>query len=205
SLAFKEAELRPLVALVPHLPLPEGVRRDIARFDPRGTVTNVAVEWHGRIDDPARYSLKSEFRRLSLAAHDAAPGVSNLAGTLDASERGGSVRIVTEAAEVALPQVFSEPMPFDTLRGDVSWRRNASDIAVELKDVAFANADVAGMGNGTWASQSSGPGTIDVKAQLTRANLANTYRYLPHVVGRPVTEWVRRALTKGTSNDVRLT
>jgi uncharacterized protein (TIGR02099 family) len=74
-----------------------------------------------------------------------------------------------------------------------------------LKDLAFANGDLAGTAAGTWRSHPNGPGDIDLKAQLTRANLAGLHRYLPSVAAPAVRDWVRRALVKGTSNDARLT
>jgi len=49
-----------------------------------------------------------------------------------------------------------------------------------------------------------GAGDIDLKAQLTRANVASAYRYLPPRVPVPVRDWLRRALVKGTSSDVRI-
>ena len=73
SFSFGELELRPLVAIAPHLPIPEGVRRDIARFDPRGTLRNGAVQWTGDIDAMSGYAVKTEFRALAVAAHDGMP------------------------------------------------------------------------------------------------------------------------------------
>ena len=51
------------------------------------------------------------------------------------------------------------------------------------------------------ALASGGPGEIDMKAQLTRANLSGAHRYLPAAAGPAVRDWLRRALVKGTSND----
>jgi uncharacterized protein (TIGR02099 family) len=204
SLSFGELELHPLTAVAPHLPIPEGIRSDIARYDPRGTLRNGAVEWTGDFDNVSRYSMKADFRALALAAHDGIPGVSNLAGTLDANDRSGRVHIDTQAATLTLPKLFAEPIALDSLRGDVAWQHDASVWSLKFNDVAFANADASGTMSGSWRAHAGSPGDVDIKAQLSRANIGSTHRYIPLGAGQGVRDWLRRALVKGTSSDARL-
>jgi len=205
SLAFNALDLQPLAAVAPHLPLPESVRRDIARFDPRGALANGTLEWTGSIDNPERYAAKAEFRGLVLAPHDAVPGAANLSGAFEATERGGRLRVASQAATIALPRLFADPLAFDTLRGEVDWQRSGDATELHVKDVAFGNGDLSGTASGTWRSRASGPGDVDIRAQFARVNLASTHRYLPLWAGTAVREWVHRALVKGTSGDARLT
>ena len=205
SIGFSELELRPLVAIAPNLPLPEALRRDIARYDASGTLQDGAIEWSGRVEAPTRYSVKAGFRNLGITAHDGMPGATNLSGSIDASEGNGRIRIASEAAALALPRWFAEPIAFDRLSGDIGWQHTGDATQVQLKDVAFANADLSGTTSGTWRSHSGGLGLIDVKAQLTRADLGGAHRYLPAAAGPAVRDWLRRALVKGTSNDAKLT
>ena len=205
SFAFGELELRPLVAIAPHLPIPENVRRDIARYDPRGTLRNGAAEWTGTIDAISRFSVKAEFRGLAVAAHDGMPGASNLAGTLDANDRDGRLHIDTQAATFTLPKLFAEPIAFDMLRGDVAWQRDGSESQLQFKDVAFANGDAAGTTTGSWRPRAGSPGDVDIRAQLSRVNISSTHRYLPLGAGQGVKDWLRHALVKGTSSDAKLT
>ncbi|HEX6138703.1 MAG TPA: YhdP family protein [Casimicrobiaceae bacterium] len=205
SLAFKQVELGPLAAIAAHLPMSEALRDDIAKYEPRGTLRNGAIAWTGDADAPQRYAVKADFVNLGIAARDALPGARNLSGSIDASERAGQVRIASQAATIALPGIFAEPLAFDSVKGDVGWQREGGGTQLTLKDFAFANADLAGTTAGTWRSRANGPGDIELKAQLTRANLAGAYRYLPAVAGQGVRDWLRRALVKGSSNDARLT
>jgi len=205
SIAFRELELQPLAAIAGHLPLPDRVRRDIAQYGPSGTLRDGAIEWVGSAEAPERYSVKAQFERLGIAAHDAFPGTANVSGTIDASERGGRLHVESQTATIALPKLFADPLAFDSLKGDVSWQRDGAATQLTLKDVAFSNVDLAGTATGTWRSRPDGPGDIDLKAHLTRANLAGVHRYLPAVAGPAVRDWARRALIKGTSNDTRLT
>jgi uncharacterized protein (TIGR02099 family) len=205
KLTFTELDLRPLAAVVPHLPLPDALRRDIGRYEPRGLVQNGTLEWTGTIDAPSRYSLKSEFRGLAVAAHDAMPGGTNLSGTVDASEAGGSLRLASEASTLELARLFADPLRFDTLRGDVRWKHDAESTELQFREVAFANGDAAGTLAGTWRSRVHGTPAVDLRAQLTRADIASAYRYVPIRAGVVVHDWLRRALAKGSSNDVKIT
>ena len=47
KLEFERLQLAPLVALSAHLPLPDRVRADLARFAPRGTLTHGRLRWSG--------------------------------------------------------------------------------------------------------------------------------------------------------------
>jgi uncharacterized protein (TIGR02099 family) len=198
---FAQIELRPLVAVAPNVPLPERLRRDIARYDPRGTLANGAVEWSGSADAPSKFAASSDLRNVSLAAVDASPGVGNVSGRIEMTERSGHLRIDSQSASITLPRVFAEPLAFDSLRGDVRWEHDDAASSVQFTDVAFANGDVAGNVAGRWKHRAGAPVDTDVKAQLARANLAAVHRYIPTGAGAGVKEWLRKALVKGTAAD----
>ncbi|MEO9135245.1 MAG: YhdP family protein [Casimicrobiaceae bacterium] len=204
SLAFQEIDLRPLAAIAAHLPLPEAARHDLARLAPHGTVRNGQLGWTGAADAPTRYSVKADFQHVGITSRDALPGAANLSGSVDVNERGGKLRLAGNDATVTLPKLFAEPIRFDSVKGDVSWTRGGGETQVQWKDVVFANADASGASAGMWRSHPTGPGDVDLKAQLTRANLAGAHRYLPVNAAPAVRDWLRRALVKGTSSDATL-
>ena len=47
QIEFDQLQLAPLVALAAHLPLPDRIRADLARFAPRGTLTHGRLRWEG--------------------------------------------------------------------------------------------------------------------------------------------------------------
>ena len=205
TLAFSELSLAPLTAIAPQLPLGESLRREVGAYAPHGTLHNGVFEWVGAIDTPERFSAKTDFRDAGVGASDAHPGVANLTGSFEASERGGQVHLDSRKATLALPTIFAEPLALETLRGEVGWKRDGEFTTVTLTNVAFANGDAAGTVAGTWRSRAHGPGEIDVKAELARANIASTWRYVPLGAGIAVRDWLRRALVAGTSNEAKLT
>ena len=205
QLEFDRLDLAPLASIAGQIPLPEAMRRDLARFEPRGTLSDGRLAWTGPIDAPSTYKAASRFEAVGFAAQDAWPGVSNAGGSIDFDQQRGSLKLAARAVAVALPRVFAAPLSFDSLQADVGWDRSAGALRMAVKDVAFANADAAGTLSGTWSARDGGPGDIDLAARLTRANLAATWRYVPLAVHASVRDWLRRAITGGTSSDARLT
>jgi uncharacterized protein (TIGR02099 family) len=74
-----------------------------------------------------------------------------------------------------------------------------------VSDLAFSNAQVTGTATGTWLSLPTGPGAIELRAQLGRVAAENIHNYLPVKLSEHVRDWARRALVAGTLTDTRIT
>ena len=197
-------ELAPLAALAVSLPMPAGWREDLARHAPRGTLRNARYRWEGPAEQPVSYAGEAEALDVGIAAAGALPGVTGLTAKVQADERGGSAKIGSKGTTLALPRSLAAPVAFDTLTGNVRWRRTGETHDVEVDNFAFANADAAGTASGTWRQAKAGPGSVDLTARLTRFDARGLPRYLPQTLGASVRDWLRKAVTTGTSDDVRL-
>jgi uncharacterized protein (TIGR02099 family) len=204
KLAFPRLDLAPLTAVAAHLPLPERLRHDLARFAPRGTLIDGKLTWQGDPEAPRAFTASGAFERLGVNAQELFPGADGVTGSFAATEGGGSLKLASRALSVALPHVFAEPLALDSAIGNVSWKRASETLSVTVGDLAFANAHGAGTASGTWHSLPNGPGAIDLRAQLNRMNAENVHRYMPLRLNERVREWVHRALIKGTAADAQL-
>jgi uncharacterized protein (TIGR02099 family) len=200
---FDRLQLAPLRDLMVHLPMPERVRKDLALYAPRGTLTRGRILWEGRGDSPDIYSAVAEFSSLGVAAQGAMPGVEGLSGRVEMTQATGDVKLASRNGAIQLPQVFSGPIAFDSLAGDFNWTRTGGRTAIEIKRLEFANPDAAGHAAGKLRTLPDGPGEIELNARLTRANVAELHRYLPLGV-EAARDWLRSGLAKGTSPDVKL-
>ena len=198
-------ELAPLAALAAALPMPASLRDDLGRHAPRGTLRNARYRWEGPIDQPASYAGEAEAIDVGLSPSGAVPGLTGFTAKVQGDERGGSARIGSKQATLSLPRLFAAPLAFDTLTGNLRWRRTGERYTVEAEGLAFANADAAGTASGSWTSSRTGSGTADLTARLTRADARGMQRYLPVGMSESVRGWLRTAITSGTSDDVRLT
>jgi len=203
-LTFVRLELAPLTRLGAHLPLPQSVRRDLARYAPRGTLNDGKYTWEGSAEAPVKFSASGAFDALGINAQDLFPGASGVSGRFDATEANGTLKLASQRMSLELPRVFEDPIGFDTASANVRWDRTAESLQISVEDLAFANGDATGTAAGTWKSQPGGPGAIDLKGRLTRAGVEHLYRYVPRNVNAGARAWMQRALLKGTSNDVRI-
>ncbi|MGH8688093.1 MAG: YhdP family protein [Burkholderiales bacterium] len=209
TLSADSLELAPLAALARYLPLRPEVRARLEELAPQGRLTEASIDWSGKLPDEARYRGRARFEGLTMNAWRAVPGIVNLSGRIDASESRGTLMLASHNAQVLLPKVFPEPrLAFTQLAAEAIWERRADGrVSVRIADLRFANEDVAGTASGTYAfTEGEGPGTIDLSAQLQRADARALDRYLPRpeIIGEHARAWVVRAIRAGESIDTRL-
>ena len=206
-------EFAPLARVASALPLPGDVRRLLGDLAPQGSMLDAHFDWTGELPQPESFTARSRFAGLAMNPWGRIPGFSNLTGSLEASEKKGSLQLAAQGAEVDLPRLFSDSRTrLDSLTGQVAWETlsaGAGDAApaglkVNIANLAFANPDVAGTAFGSYAWTGQGPGVIDLSAQLSRADAKQVPRYMPLVLSEGLRSWLDTAIVAGTSTDVRL-
>lgn len=197
-------ELQSLARIAEFLPFPPAVRKRLAETEPRGRVFDLKYAWTGAAEQPRQYSLRSRFEALGARANDGWPGFANLSGTAEASEKSGSVVLAAKNAALELPDILAESRPvFETLGGQIGWRHGAEKLELTLKQLAFANADLAGSLSGTYARSAGSPGLIDLTGQFPRADARRAWRYVPNL-NAPVRDFLNAGLLAGRVNDAQL-
>src|SRR6266513_2888269 len=145
---------------------------------------------------------------LGMHARGEVPGFSGLSGSIDATEAKGSVSLASRKAALELPRVFPEPrIPLETLNGRIDWERQGErQVALRFSSLSFSNAHLSGSASGAYTYPGSGPGTIDLSAQLSRADGAQITRYLPlpEIMGKATHDWLAGGIVSGQASDVRL-
>jgi len=204
KIEFNNLQLGPLTQLAAHLPLPETWRSNLASYSPRGTLQQGLLEWQGDATALESFSAKARFLDLGLAAQGSLPGIAGLTGSFDATQRGGTVRLQSRAVAFSMPRLFKEPVALESAQARVAWSREGSDYAISIDQFVFSNAHAAGSANGTYRTAPNGSGTIDLSVQLSRADVAQIYRYLPLTLPAAVRDWVQRSLVSGTATEARL-
>ena len=196
--------LEPVVKIAELLPLDAQLRKTLIELDPRGAVHDFQIEWKGDFDQPSAYKIRGRFQNLALRAYHAIPGFSQLSGSVDASEKGGTLYLASRDAAILLPQVFEDPrLALDTLDAGLSWGFPNGLLEVKVDQVVFANADVAGHVSATFRAVPGTPGTIDLTGRLTRGSATAVYRYIPKAMSANIHRWVKEAVEAGQTSDVR--
>ncbi|MPZ43769.1 MAG: TIGR02099 family protein [Betaproteobacteria bacterium] len=195
-------DLGALAHFAEHLPIDEGIRKDLARYAPRGIVSGVDASWSGAWP-PAQFAVKARFEQLGVAPVGSLPGLANVSGSLEANEKRGAITLTNRDMRIDLPRTFAEPLQFDSLAGQVTWTANAGRYDIRFARLDFSNADLEGSLHGTYRIGAEGLGSADLTGNLTRADARRVAHYLPLVVGESTREWVRSAVVAGHSQDVK--
>ncbi|MGC1441805.1 MAG: YhdP family protein [Burkholderiaceae bacterium] len=209
------------------LPIPTDMRNQFARLSLSGKVASLQMEYDAS-NGPTRYIIDATFERLGIGYDldknrvapkqwaPRLPSAENISGNVIVTEKQGKARIFGNKAAISFPGVFTQPrIPFDTLSADVSWQVrpdrlpvNANgtgrpDVVVQVRNLAFSNADSEGEVNASFQTAAKGPGIIDLSGKLVRADASRVYRYLPMKIPGKVRDWVQESFVAGKSQDVR--
>ena len=226
SLKADRLDLAALAQIASRLPLAPRAQALIASLAPQGLVDALDAQWQGPLDAPIGLSARGRVTGLHLAAappltgapvgKPGRPGISGASVDFDLTEAGGqaSVSIVNGALE--LPGVFEQPrLALEQLSTQAQWTRSGRKIAVQLRQLQFANADAQGQAEVRWRTDDSAaapagggpdrrfPGLLDLQGSLSRGEARHVHRYLPLVLAPAVRSYVRDAVQQGQLSEVQ--
>ncbi len=192
-------------AILPSLPMDAALRARLQTLQPQGRFDTLRLRWNGAEPSLDNFSVAARFRGLGVATVDNQPGLANLTGQIEGDARGGTFEIDSTQLGLSLPAVFREPaFAFDSLRGRGSWNKTPRGRRLVIDDLAFANADMAGIAQGHYEMIPGRHGVVDLTAQLSRADGTAVYRYFPHKIGDHTVNWVKQGVVAGHADSVQL-
>ncbi|MCL2297155.1 MAG: TIGR02099 family protein [Proteobacteria bacterium] len=220
-LEFDRLDVSVLAGLLQSIPLPEGWRTTLAGLNIRGMLENGEGGWEFARGEFSRgefaneengtedslqllhYNARATVRRASVQAYGAYPGVRGIGGTVSFDEKQGTVILSGRDVVLDLPKVFPDAISLDTADGNVRWTHKPEGVLVQIDALRFSNADAEGTLKGTWQANGSA-GIADLTAQLQRAAASRAHRYIPHVAGDDVRDWLRESLKSGSADHARM-
>ena len=198
-------DLASLVGMTDYLPLERNLKKQLADFVPKGQVSQMQAKWLGNVDKPEHYDIKARFDQLSMRRAGNLPGFSGLSGEVDGSDTGCTLVLNARKLTLDAPQIMPEPLAFETLTAQGSWRSSGQGMEVKFSNVSVANADIAGNVYGSYQTLPKSPGLIDLTILLTRGAVRHAYRYIPLVaLSKETHDWIRTAMLDGQADDFRL-
>lgn len=229
EIAAKVLDLETLADFTERLPLPAEYHEMLAEIAPRGKLKDFSAQWQGTYPAISHYRIKGDFAGLSFnpqearaarprvgnqpakAAVPAIPGVRNLTGQIDASERGGIFSIASKQLVLEMPRYMAEPaMPFDSLNMQANWTFQPNDqLLLEVRKMDFVQDGLSASVTGKHLmplnrKQGKSSGVIDMSAKLNGFRLDTIGRYLPTQTPGALRAWLTGALVAGTAHDVNL-
>lgn len=197
-------DLHGLTLLSEYLPLDLGFRRQLQAFAPRGKITELQASWDNGAG-PLRYGLKGHFNGLAARYVEGVPGFSGLTGWVEGNETKGRLSLDARRLTIDAQNIMKEKLQFDTLSASIGWERDAAGLGIKLDNVSLANADLSGSLYGSYHTEREGPGSVDLGAHLTHAQVRQVGRYIPvPALGEAVHSWLGTGLQGGVSDDVNM-
>jgi uncharacterized protein (TIGR02099 family) len=225
-LSARLLDLEILAKLASQLPLSASQRALLADFAPRGKLAEFSANWNGRYPAISAYRVKGRLTGLALhaqparlaqpktatspaiAAVPAIPGVENLSGSIDASEKGGSISLDAHQMVLQLPAWFAEQrMPFDQVSMQARWSfLPNNELLVNLDALQFVQGSLSGSLSGRHqmplvAKPGKPAGIVDLSGTVTGFNVKQLGRFLPLQTPPHLQEWLLGALEEGTLRD----
>lgn len=198
-------ELEGLGKLIEYLPLEEKYKNKFVDYSPKGTVKNLQASWYSEAGNNLHYKIKTQFDELSLQRVGNLPGFSGLSGEVDGSESNGTLDIKSHNLKLDVPEFLPESLQFDSITAQSSWIKNSNGYELKLRNVAVANADLAGTAYGNFQTLENSPGKINLTVHLNRAFVPHAGKYIPLIaLGGDARSWINRSLLAGQSNDFNL-
>ena len=223
-LSARQLDLALVARLAAQLPLAPAERTLLAELAPRGRLQNVSAEWEGRYPSLRAWRVRGQAEGLGMNARPprlavaktatseaitpmpAIPGFDSLSGSIDASDRGGSVQLDAPQLAIELPQWFADPtMKFDQFTMRARWNVVGTEqlaLQVDQFDAAQGELKVSVHGKHVLPlAQGKGAGDADLHASLTGFSIKSLERYLPLQTPPHLREWLVGALEDGMLQD----
>lgn len=200
-----EVGLEQISVFAGYLPVADSFKKALEDLAPRGKLQQLALGWSGDAENPDKYSLRGNFNGLGINPYRGVPGFSNLNGSLDANQSGGSLNIDAHNATLDLKNVLRMPTPADNLSGQIKWTVKKDLLDVKISNLAISNAHLAGTVDATYRYTGTGRGEIDLNAKIGHADAKYAFYYYPTVLGEDTMHWLDTSILAGRAENVGVT
>jgi uncharacterized protein YhdP len=129
------------------------------------------------------------------------PSFDGLSGELKLDDSHGTLALESHNSTLVLPDIFTEPLFFHQIDGELSWDRSTTELLFSTKRLLLVNSDLHSVLSGSYAVDTQ---HIGLDARITDFSLASLHRYLPKQVGVETKDFFKQAKLAGKAAPVRI-
>jgi uncharacterized protein (TIGR02099 family) len=244
-LSTKSLDLTTVARLARYFPFSQSDKRLLESVEPKGQLSNFSVKLQGHYPNFSIYQISSDFTNLAvksltinqfnqqlLAVPHALspifsflPGLTNLAGRIEFTEKKGSIYIASKNLLLQLPASFTTPeIRLDLVNLNANWRLQSDhQLRVTLNKFSMQQQDTQAHFYGTHifplsskdepqnasstkdTQEVSGQvlsGVIDLTGTISHIDIPTIHRYLPAKTDPDLRHWLKEGLQEGGLNDI---
>lgn len=210
DIQLDEFRLESLQTLAAYLPLSQESLQQLTDMALSGELQKLDLNWKadkngaGKFNPPTEYTVRTRFSGLGIHAYQEIPGFSNLSGSLDADETGGTLTLNSQQALLDFKQTLRWPIPADKLTGAVKWRNEKNKTDFTVSSLAIASPHLAGTINASYELNGIKGGHLDLTGKFDRADGKFAHYYYPIVIGKDTLHWLDVSILGGHAEDINV-
>ena len=201
EIRLDDVVIEQVAAFASSLPLDPAWLEKSREIAPRGRVQNLRLTWVADAAGIKRYGLSGRFTELGMRPYQSIPGFYGLAGTLDADQDGGSLRLDSNRALLDLKDVLRWPIAENKLAGDIKWSRVKDKLSVNFNGLSIANPHLAGTFSASYQYSGKGSGNLDLSGKISRADAKYALYYYPRTLSADTLHWLDTSVLAGRTED----
>ncbi|WP_320159092.1 YhdP family phospholipid transporter [Marinobacter salarius] len=176
--------------------LPGRAERALENYRPTGRLDRVMLNLPA--DDSDGFELTAALNNLGVRAHDGAPGVSGLDGTLLVNPEGGFVRVNSEELSLGFPELFRGDWGLRDVSAGVAWRFEGGVTRVYADDIRMVyGANTRLTGAFDLRMDQGGEDNLGLKVGVRDGTADMLADFVPVKVVEPdLYEWLTTAITR---------
>lgn len=199
SIVADALPLKPLRRLASRLPvLPSQALAALRNYRPAGYLDHMTLSLPDSADKS--FELYGQLRDVSVAAHDGAPGVSGLYGTVYVNRNSGYVhaRAGNTPVHLEFPELFQGAWLFAGFNAQVFWQIDGPVTRVHADDIQLAYQDATRMDGGfDLKLVDGGESILGLRVGVQNAKASMLADFVPaKVVDAGLYEWLTTAITQ---------
>lgn len=185
------------------LPAEHQARLYLAAIQPQGQLSDLSLSLKTAGQQLEALSVKADFDKLSLTAHEAIPGVNNLSGDINATKTSGRLNLTGNQSRVDLQKILRNPIEDNQLNAKLSWTVKPNNTSIAIKQFKINNPDLSGNVTGQVDLKPEGP-FVNITGNFKQFEMQSVKHYLPRFLKPMTLRWLDNAFLAGTGNNVKL-
>lgn len=200
TLRIEDLDFGVVTSLRDYLPMESALQKQINDLTVNGVIEHANIYWRGNWAAPLSFRAEASFRDLASKELGKLPAVSGFSGSVNVTERGGTLSLDSDKISIESFGVMDEPLKLDRLIAQLSWKTSPDQdrTQFEFEHISFANSQVSGTMHGRYLAIPEKVGSIDLAGELAHAEVAYLSRYLALVTDRVAGQgWPGKAIAAG--------
>ena len=194
-------------ALLFNVPISDAMKLALAKMDPKGGITNLAVVLPKTFTSWDAIHLQAGVENVVINAWEKVPAIYHLDGDITWDGEKGRIQIQSTDTIVTVSSVFRDPLFFKKITADVSVSKdNKQQWSLVSKELTLSNDDVDVSTNVTLDFPDNASPVIDLTGTFTLKQAAHVTTYLPLKIFDPsLVTWLQGAFISGSATQGQAT